>query len=106
MGHITIACYRPRPGKAADLEQLMREHVPMLRKESLTTDREPIIMRAKDGTVVEVFEWTSHEATDAAHTNPAILAMWERFGAACEYVKVSDLAEAHDQWASFEPLRP
>jgi hypothetical protein len=61
-------------------------------------------MRAKDGTVVEVFEWASGVAVDAAHTNPVVLAMWERFNASCDYVKVSDVAETHDQWASFDPL--
>ncbi|HEV7180705.1 MAG TPA: hypothetical protein VGN11_12605 [Candidatus Baltobacteraceae bacterium] len=104
MGVISVACYRPKPGKEHDLEALMREHVPVLQAESLATDRESIIMRAKDGTIVEIFEWASREMTDAAHSNPAVLAMWERFNAACDYVKVSDLAESHDQWASFEPL--
>jgi hypothetical protein len=33
-----------------------------------------------------------------------VLAMWERFNATCDYVKVSDVAETHDQWASFDPL--
>ncbi len=82
----------------------MREHVRTLRREKLATKRVPIIVHAKDGTVLEVFEWISHRAIDAAHKNRAILAMWERFNAACEYVKVSDVPESHDQWASFAPL--
>lgn len=101
---ITIACYRPKAGKDRDLIQLMREHVPTLQRESYATKRAPIIMRAADGTIVEVFEWASGDAADAAHSNPVVLAMWERFNAACDYVKVSDLAETHEQWASFEAL--
>jgi len=104
MGRVTIACYRPKPGKERDLNQLMREHVPMLQRESLASKRAPIIMRAKDGTIVEVFEWGSEDAVDAAHSNPVVLAMWERFNAACDYVKVNEVAETRDQWASFEPL--
>jgi hypothetical protein len=104
MGLVTIACYRPKSGKERDLHQLMREHVPTLRRESLASERSPIIVRAKDGTVVEVFEWASGDAADAAHSNPVVLAMWERFNGACDYVKVSDIAETHDQWASFDPL--
>jgi quinol monooxygenase YgiN len=104
VGVVSIACYRPKRGKKRALEQLMREHVKTLRRESLATKRTPIIVRAKDGTVLEVFEWKSHKAIDKAHGNRAVLAMWERFGAACEYVKVSDVAESRDQWASFEPL--
>src|ERR1700730_1595802 len=104
MGRVTIACYRPKPGQKGELNQLMREHVPMLQKESLASKRAPVIMRAKDDTIVEVFEWASDDAVDEAHVNPVVLAMWERFNAACDYVKVSDVAETHDQWASFEPL--
>ncbi len=104
MGLVTIACYRPKAGKERDLHQLMREHVPTLQRESLASKRNPIIMRARDGTVVEVFEWASGGSADAAHGNPVVLAMWERFNAACDYVKVSDVAETHDQWASFDLL--
>src|ERR1700682_548596 len=104
MGLVTIACYRPKAGKGPDLHQLMREHVPTLQRESLASKRTAIIMRAKDGTVVEVFEWASGDAVDAAHSNPVVLAMWERVNAACDYVKGSDVDKTHDRWASFEPL--
>lgn len=104
MGVVCIACYRPKRGKKRALEQLMREHVKTLRREGLATKRTPIIMRAKDGTVLEVFEWISHRAIDKAHSNRAVLAMWQRFNAACDFVKVGDVAESRDQWASFAPL--
>ena len=104
MGIVTIACYRPKAGKEEALRQLMREHVTILQQESLATRRTPIIMRAKDGTVVEVFEWVSEQAVDDAHSNPTVLAMWQRFNEACDFVKLSDVAESHDQWASFEPF--
>jgi quinol monooxygenase YgiN len=104
MGVITIACYRPKPGQNDALERLMREHVPILRAEGLVTDRVPIAMRARDGTVVEVFEWTSQSAIDSAHKNPAVLALWERYAVVCDYVKLSDLAESADLFAGFTPL--
>jgi quinol monooxygenase YgiN len=104
MGVVVIACYRPKPGKGAELESLMREHVPILRAQALVTDRVPIAMRAKDGTVVEVFEWTSAAAIEGAHKNPAVLALWERYAAVCDYVRISDLAESSDLFAGFTPL--
>lgn len=104
MGQIVIACYRPKAGHEADLESLMKEHVPTLRSEGLVTDRTPILGRAADGTIVEVFEWVSREAVEAAHTNPVVLAMWERFGKVCDYVKVSDLKESLDLFAEFKAL--
>lgn len=101
---VSIACYRPKRGKKRALEQLMREHVKTLRREALATRRTPIIVRAKDGTVLEIFEWKSHRAIDRAHSNRAVLAMWQRFNDACDYVRLSEVAESRDQWASFAPF--
>jgi quinol monooxygenase YgiN len=72
---IVIVAYRPKPGKETELLKLVRNRVPTLCKEGLVTDREPIIMRARDGTIIEVSEWKSQEAIDAAHKNPNVLAM-------------------------------
>ena len=76
---IVIVAYRPKPRKEKELLELVRNRVPILRKEGLVTDREPIIMRARDGTIVEVSEWKSQEAIDAAHKNPNVLAIWSKF---------------------------
>ena len=104
MGRMVIVAYRPRPGKERDLLQLTREHVPILRAAGLATDRPPYAMRAADGTIVEVFEWQSEQAIATAHENPQVQAMWGRYAAACEYVSLDSLAEAHQMFAGFEPI--
>jgi hypothetical protein len=104
MGHITIACYKPKPGKEQALKELMKTHLPRLKAEGLVTDRESIIMEAKDGTILEVFEWISAEAITNAHKNPAVLKMWGEYAEACDYVPVNTLAEAADMFAGFAPL--
>ena len=76
MGTISIAAYRPKPGREADLLELTRQHIPVLRGLGLVTDRKPIAMRAADGTIVEVFEWLSADAISHAHSNPVVQAMW------------------------------
>jgi quinol monooxygenase YgiN len=103
-GVICIVAYRPKPGKGEEFLKLVRERVPTLRKEGLATDRKPAIMRAKDGTIIEVSEWKSQEAIDAAHKNPTVLAMWEKFFAICDCVPLNTLAEAKDMFAGFEPM--
>ena len=55
-GVIVIVAYRPKPGKENELLNLVRSRVPTLQKENLVTDREPTIMRARDGTIIEVLE--------------------------------------------------
>jgi quinol monooxygenase YgiN len=103
-GVCVIVAYRPKPGKERELIELVRNRVPTLRKEGLVTDRVPTIMRARDGTIVEVSEWKSREAIDAAHKNPNVLAMWEKFSAVCECVPLKTLPEADDMFAGFEPV--
>ena len=99
-----IACYRPKPGQEAALLDLVRGHVPALRRLGLVTERAPYCMRAADGTLVEVFEWASAKAIEAAHENPEVNAMWAAFGAACSHVKLADLTEAQKLFAEFGPL--
>jgi quinol monooxygenase YgiN len=103
-GVCVIVAYRPKPGKERELLELVRNRIPTLRKEGLVTDRVPTIMRARDGTIVEVSEWKSREAIDAAHKNPNVLAMWEKFFAVCECVPLKTLPEADDMFAGFEPV--
>lgn len=104
MGHFVIACYRPKPGKEADLLAEVKAHLPALRGQGLVTDRPPYAMRAQDGTIVEVFEWQSEAAVNAAHSNPVVLAMWERFGACCEMVSLRTLAETEGPFPHFAPV--
>jgi quinol monooxygenase YgiN len=101
---IVIVAYRPKPGKEKELLDLVRSRVPTLRKEGLVTDRAPIIMRARDGTIIEVSEWESQEAIDAAHKNPNVLAMWNKFFAICDCVPLKTLTEAEQMFAGFEPI--
>ena len=84
--------------------QLARSRVPTLRKEGLVTDRMPTVMRSRDGTLIEVSEWKSREAIDAAHKNPNVLAMWEKFSGLCECVPLKTLPEADDMFAGFESV--
>src|SRR5438105_11020752 len=103
-GVVVIVAYRPKPGKENELVDLVRSRVPTLREEGLISDRVPTIMRARDGTIIEVSEWKSREAIDAAHKNPNVLAMWEKFFAACDCVPLNTLAEADEMFAGFAPI--
>ena len=103
-GIIAVVAYRPKPGREEKLLQLVRSRVPTLRKEGLVTDRMPTVMRSRDGTLIEVSEWKSREAIDAAHKNPSVLAMWEKFSGLCECVPLKTLPEADDMFAGFEAV--
>jgi len=103
MGEMVIVAYRPKPGREADLLALTKEHVPVLRGLGLASDRPTLAMRGKGGVIVEVFEWKDG-AVAAAHKHPEVLAMWDRYAAACDIVPLTELPEAKDMFATFEPI--
>jgi quinol monooxygenase YgiN len=103
-GIIVIVAYRPKPGREKELLEIVRNRVPTLRREGLVTDRVPVIMRTKDGTIIEVSEWKSHEAIEEAHQNPRVLAMWDKFFAVCDCVPLKEVPESETMFAGFEPL--
>src|SRR2546423_14894497 len=103
-GVVVIVGYRPKPVKDTELVDLVPSRVPTLRKENLVTDRAPTIMRSRDGTIIEVSEWKSREAIDAAHKNPNVLAMWNKFFAICDCVPLNTLPEAKEMFAGFERI--
>ena len=103
-GVCVIVAYRPKAGKEQELLEVVRARVPTLRKEGLVTDRAPTIMRARDGTIIEVSEWRSRAAIEEAHCNPRVLAMWDKFFALCDCVPLNTLAEAAEMFAGFETM--
>ena len=104
MGVIVIVGYKPKPGKEADLEYLMKSHHSILKGENLVTERESIIARAKDGTIIEIFEWVSSEAMQSAHENKKVLAMWQQYEDVCEYVPIAKVPESSELFSGFMPL--
>jgi hypothetical protein len=101
---MVIVAYRPKPGKDEVLLSEVRDHVHLLRSEGLATDRPATVMRAKDGTLIEMFEWASPAAIEEAHANPRVQAMWARFAACCDYVPLNSLPEAGGMFAEFETV--
>jgi len=104
MGRIVIVAYKPKPGKAGELKELTKIHVPRLRAEGLVTNREAIIMEAADGTVVEVFEWLSADAIRQAHANPVVHQLWAEYAEVCDYINLSSLAEVGNMFAEFNAV--
>ena len=104
MGQLVIVAYKPKDGRNEALRLLVKTHVARLKAEELVSDREPVIMEAADGTIVEVFEWLSADAIQQAHQNKAVHQMWGEFAEVCDYVPLNSLAEAADLFAEFKSI--
>ncbi len=105
MSDVVIVAYRPKPGREDALRALVADHAPALRRLGLATDRPAIALQARDGVLVEMFEWKPG-AIKAAHQHPDVQEMWARFAEACDYVPLKELPEASDLFAEFKPLEP
>lgn len=101
---MVIACYRPKRGKENALLAELKTHLPTLRAEGLVGDGPSLAGRAKDGALVEVFCWKSEDAIAMAHENPAVAAMWARFGDVCDYAAIAKVEGANDLFTPLEPL--
>ena len=105
MGRFVIVAYTPKPGKDQQLLAAVRKHLEVLQTQHLVTEKPAYVMRAGDGTIVEVFEWRSAKAVQEAHGNPAVQALWAEFGAACDYTPLSKLPEAQQMFAEFDAVQ-
>lgn len=104
MGRFVIVAYTPKPGRERALMAAVGKHLEVLRSEGLVTDRPACVMRAGNGSIIEVFEWRSAEAIRQAHDNPAVNALWEEFAAVCDYTPLASLDEARQMFAEFEAM--
>ena len=104
MGRIAVVGYKPKPGKADELEALMATHLPILMEEGLVSARDSIIMRSEDGTIIEVFEWKSIEAIKSAHSNLRVQELWQAYSSVCDYIPVSQVPEISSIFSEFTPL--
>jgi len=106
MGIVAIASYRPVPGRKEEFIRLLAGHIPMLRARGHVSNRPAYMLQSSDGTVLEVFEWLSEEAKDAAHRDEVVVELWNRFSGLAEFVALGSLPEASTPFANFENLAP
>jgi hypothetical protein len=82
-----LVIYRPKAGKLAELEALVKRHGPVLRGLGLLSD-DPVhvyrgtdLRKAADGAfLVEHFHWRDGSSSDIAHQTPEVMAVWETMG--------------------------
>ncbi len=104
MGILVICSYRPKPGHENDARRLMAEHVALLRAHGLVTERTVVQGEAKDGALVEIFEWESLEKSRGAAAIGEVGAHWKAMSAVMDFVPLASLPEAQQPFAHFSPI--
>ena len=104
MGRFVIVAYKPKPGREAALLTAVEKHLNVLKQENLVTDHPASVMKSSEGVIVEVFEWASAAAIEAAHVSPAVGALWAEFSACCDYLPLNQLPESSRMFAEFDAV--
>jgi quinol monooxygenase YgiN len=94
-----LVIYRPKTGKYAELESVLKKHGPVLRQTGLITEEPVRLYRATDlrrhgepePYFVETFQWKDSAASDAAHQTPEVMAVWETMGPHMEGMTLTTL---------------
>ena len=103
MGHMAVVCYRAQRGAEEALHALCASHYAKLYVLGFVTRRLPVFLAARDGCVVQVLEWKSQDAIEAAGKHAAVLDLRRAYQAVSELVPLSALSEAAEALALFEP---
>ncbi len=104
-GIVVIGTYRPRSGKGAEFEALLRAHVPLLRSGGFLTERPGEVLRELKGDcLIEIFEWASRDAAVQAAQDPRVRDHWAKMQSAAEFLPLNTLAEANKPFCHFEAL--
>jgi hypothetical protein len=104
VGILVICSYRPHAGHEDEARMLMAGHVPLLRAHGLITERPVIQGIARDGELVEIFEWESIEKSRGAPGIAEIGNHWKAMSEVMDFVPMAQLAECQHAFAHFEPI--
>ncbi|WP_394837957.1 hypothetical protein LVJ94_13680 [Pendulispora rubella] len=94
---LTAVCtYRVKPGKEKEMLRLLGQQWATLHRHGLIVGDRPIRLRGfrqranhfrpaiDERTIVEIVSWKSARASELAHRNPEVLAIWEPMALCCE----------------------
>ncbi len=81
--------YHVVAGRVDEFMEIIDRHAATLRELELITSREVDVFSGVERdtglpVVIEIFEWADDDATERAHTHPAVSRVWESMGPLCE----------------------
>jgi len=93
MRPVGVILYRPHKGKEEELLSHLRAAFPMLRRNGFITDTKVIGLKARDGRILVIFEWTSEEAVDLVGEHPEVQEYWIEQDRISTFDRAADLPE-------------
>jgi quinol monooxygenase YgiN len=97
-----LCTYRPKRGKEKDLLSLVKNNWTTLKRAGLVTKDRAVVYRATDKKsgrmyFVESFSWRDEAASEAAHTTPEVMAVWDAMGPLLEGMELAVIEPVSDK---------
>jgi hypothetical protein len=102
MSKIALIVYKPRQDHTQDLIDSLLQNIPVMRKLGLVTYREQIVAKAKDGSIVQIFEWVEDDSQEQAMAHPVVQEMWINVSKISDFQKPMAVAEFQETLSMFE----
>jgi hypothetical protein len=99
---LALCAYRPREGRARELEEFLALEIGILRARGHITERRAPVCRTERGELLTIVEWRTARSVDEAHADPVIVELWERKQDLAEYLGADGLARGDVPFASYE----
>jgi hypothetical protein len=101
---LAIAVYKPKEGKEKEMMSILKDHLPLLKRLNLISDKTGFLARSSDGSFIEIFEWRGEEEKIIAHSHPELKPVWDKMTEICDFPSLSELPEAGHNFPNFEVL--
>lgn len=99
-----IIVYNPYKGREQELLPGVRASYIDLRKGGYVTSALPKVMKAKDNSIILIFEWNNEHMINDAQVNLVIQKHWMLLSKLCEFALPMNLIEFQEPFSEFETL--
>jgi hypothetical protein len=99
-----IIVYKPYKDREQELLPAVRASYIDLRKGGYVTSASPMVMKAKDDSIILIFEWKNEQMKHDAQTDPVIQKHWMLISKLCEFARPMNLIEFQEPFSEFETI--
>lgn len=99
-----MVVYNPYKGREQELLPAVKASYIDLRKGGYVTSEPPKVMKAKDNSIILIFEWKNEQMINDAQVDPLIQKHWMLLSKLCEFARPMNLIEFQEPFSEFETI--
>jgi hypothetical protein len=99
-----MVVYNPYKGREQELLPAVKASYIDFMKGGYVTSEPPKVMKAKDNSIVLIFEWKNEQMKNDALADPVIQKHWMLLSKLCEFARPMNLIEFQEPFSEFETI--